>query len=169
MKTMRNRNHAKTARERDRFRISRLRPRLRVFGVLALGPGCTGESAVTEGRPNDPEPTIEASSAPDRNIALLTDRIWWRIDEEAPPGELRVFLSDGTMLMDSCGEVYRLARWEARGDSAIGWSEDGMGIAADVVVASDERLELRLHLVAGPEIQAFEPAQSPYVCPELPR
>ena len=72
-------------------------------------------------------------------------------------------------LMDSCVEVYRLARWEALGDNALRWDEDGMGITADVIVATNERLELRLHLAAGPEIQTFAPASSPFVCPELPR
>ena len=55
-------------------------------------------------------------------------RTWLSTDASAPPGTLRIFLADGTLLMDSCGETYRLAKWRSLGAGRIEWTEDGARI-----------------------------------------
>ena len=44
--------------------------------------------------------------------SLLVGRVWVRSDSTGLPGVMRVFLSDSTLIMDSCWETYRLARWQ---------------------------------------------------------
>ena len=82
---------------------------------------------------------------------------------------MRIFLSDGTLVMDSCWEVYRLAAWRPEGENGIVWSEDGQEIRAEVLEATDESLRLRLQLVDGPHDEDYVPAEVPYVCPEMAR
>nr|MDQ3417829.1 hypothetical protein [Acidobacteriota bacterium] len=57
-------------------------------------------------------------------------KVWMSTDPSAAPGTLRIFLPDGTLLMDSCGETYRLARWRAIDDRRIEWTEDAARIEA---------------------------------------
>ena len=59
-------------------------------------------------------------------------KTWLSTDASAARGTIRVFLSDGTLLMDSCGETYRLARWTSMNGTRIAWEEDGARIEADV-------------------------------------
>src|SRR5262245_7195784 len=55
---------------------------------------------------------------------LLVGKIWLSTDQTAAPGTLRVFLPDGTLVMTSCVETYRLARWTSMGAGRISWQED---------------------------------------------
>jgi hypothetical protein len=80
---------------------------------------------------------------------------------------MRIFLPDGTLVMDSCGEVYRLARWRAIDERRIEWQEDTARIEADVTQVSSDQLQLRLHLVGGEIKQEnYRLASVPFVCPE---
>ena len=93
-------------------------------------------------------------------------KAWLSTDSSAANGTIRVFLPDGTLLMDSCGETYRLARWTSIGDTQIAWEEDGAPIEADVTQAAADVLELRLHLRSEVKVERYRLAQVPYVCPD---
>jgi len=97
------------------------------------------------------------------------DRVWTSTDPSAAPGSLRVFVSDGTLLMTSCVEVYRLARWRQIRENQIEWEEDGRPIQATIANVNADRLHLRLQLVSEVREEAYEIAESPTVCPDLPR
>lgn len=100
----------------------------------------------------------------------LVNRIWVRDTGAGDlPGAMLVFLSDGTLIQDSCWETYRLSEWTRAGDGKVSWNEDGMEIAADVVSVDNDDLTLRLNLTGGPEEQKFEAAEAPFVCPDMPR
>ena len=73
-------------------------------------------------------------------------KTWLSTDSSAPRGTIRIFLPDGTLLMDSCGETYRLARWTSMTPTRIAWEEDTARIEADVTQAAADVLELRLQL-----------------------
>jgi hypothetical protein len=100
--------------------------------------------------------------------ARWEDRVWVRSDTSELPGQMRIFLSDGALLMDSCWEVYRLSRWRREAGDIV-WTEDGREIRAEVLEASDERLRLRLQLTDGPREEAYRRAEVPFVCPEMAR
>jgi hypothetical protein len=97
------------------------------------------------------------------------DHAWTRADDAAPRGSLWIFLSDGTLLQDSCFETHRLSRWTSVGDGTVRWDEDGAEIRATIERATDDSLVLRLHLVGGDEERRFVRAPAPDVCPDLPR
>ncbi len=103
------------------------------------------------------------------NRLALVDRVWTSTDPAAAPGSLRVFVSDGTLVMTSCVEVYRLARWQQTAEDQIEWDEDGARIQASIVDATDDRLHLQLQLVSEARDEEYEIARSPRVCPDLPR
>ena len=93
-------------------------------------------------------------------------KTWLSTDSSAPRGTIRIFLPDGTLLMDSCGETYRLARWTSIDASRIAWDEDGARIEADVSQAAADVLELRLQLKSEVKVERYRLAQVPYVCPD---
>lgn len=82
---------------------------------------------------------------------------------------MRLFLSDGTLLMDSCWETYRLSNWTMESDRLIRWQEDTAELHAEVLSLDESALTLQLRLRSGTEEQRFVPASVPYVCPDMPR
>lgn len=102
--------------------------------------------------------------------ASLTDRFWVQSEADAGlPGSMVVFLSEGTMLQDSCWETYRLSNWQMTGEESLSWEEDTMTIEADIVELDEAQLVLALHL--GEEIveKRYTVAAVPFVCPDMPR
>ena len=120
--------------------------------------------ACSPGPEGDPAMVARDASPPP-----FVGRVWVATDESAAPGTLRIFLSDGALLMDSCWETYRLAEWRALGDGRIEWREDGARIEAEVIQTVPDQLRLRLHLTGGIVEQAYRLAGLPFVCPDLPR
>jgi hypothetical protein len=97
----------------------------------------------------------------------LEDRVWVRTGSDLP-GSMVIFLSDGTLVQDSCWETHRLSAWKREGDTSLSWDEDGMEIRADVVSLSADELVLSLKLSGGDVEERFTPAEVPYVCPDMP-
>lgn len=109
------------------------------------------------------------TSAPMIGVSL-TDRVWVRSDDTSGmPGSMQLFLSDGTLLTDSCWETYRLSSWHMTSDTTLVWTEDGMDIPAEIVELTEAELVLALDLASETVTQRFEPAPVPYVCPDMPR
>jgi hypothetical protein len=96
-------------------------------------------------------------------------KVWLSTDASAAPGTLRIFLPNGMLLMDSCGETYRLARWRAIDDRRIEWQEDAARIEAETIQNSASHLQLRLRLVDGFKEETYRVAEVPFVCPDMPR
>lgn len=100
----------------------------------------------------------------------LLNRVWVKQDDASGmPGTMHVFLSDGTLVSDSCWETYRLSTWQQVSDTEISWDEDGMTISADIASLTGDELVLTLKLVGGDEEQRFALAEVPYVCPDMPK
>ncbi|MEO6394366.1 MAG: hypothetical protein ABIO40_00465 [Devosia sp.] len=117
------------------------------------------EDAVTESADDD----AEASDG-------LTDRVWVRTEDGQLPGALKIFLTDGTLVQDSCWETHRLSAWEMISPTSVKWNEDGVDIAADIRSLSASELVLALKLRDGSiEEQHYAPATIPYVCPDVPK
>ena len=102
--------------------------------------------------------------------ASLADKVWVRTEEGQPLGAMAIFLSDGTLVQDSCWETHRLSAWQMVGDKSVSWSEDGVEIAADIKTLTPGELVLTLKLRGGAtEDQHFAPATVPYVCKDMPK
>ena len=93
-------------------------------------------------------------------------RTWLSTDPSAPLGTLRIFLPDGTLVMDSCGETYRLAQWRAIGEGRIEWQEDTERIEAEVAQSAPDQLRLRLRLRSEIKEESYRLAHVPFVCPD---
>lgn len=101
--------------------------------------------------------------------SALTNRVWIKSSPDAPLGSMLMFLSDGTLVQDSCWETYRLSKWRADAADTLRWQEDTAGITATVVELTPSDLTLRLDLASAPDTVRYHAAAVPYVCPDLPR
>lgn len=110
-----------------------------------------------------------AEPAPAAEAAPYANRLWASTDAASAPGSLVAFFSDGTLMMDSCGEGYRLSRYEAVSDSLLRWTEDGVPVEAQILEASAGSLRLQMNLQGGPIEEAYRPAEVPFVCADTPR
>lgn len=99
----------------------------------------------------------------------LMNKVWILADDDGRPGVMRVFLSDGVLIQDSCWETYRLSDWRRTGENALAWSEDGVEIEAKIDTLSANALTLRLRLRSEEKVERYRVAVSPYVCPDMPR
>jgi uncharacterized lipoprotein YbaY len=110
-------------------------------------------------------PSVAAAQAP--AVPGFVGRTWLSTDADAAPGTLRIFLADGTLLMDSCGETYRLVTWRSPRPGRIEWSEDGARVEAEVTEPRTTELQLRLRLRGGgTRDERYRLATVPYVCPD---
>jgi len=81
-----------------------------------------------------------------------------------------VFLSNGTLIMTSCVETYRLAQWTLEPPASLTITEDPITrYGADIVRIDERSLALRLKLRSENVDLALELADTPYVCPDLRR
>lgn len=138
-----------------------------LFALLALWGVAVGPTAPCLAQALAAE-AADADSDLDETRRLLVDRVWQLSGSELP-GVILVFLSDGTLIQDSCWETHRLSPWTMTSGLALGWSEDGMDIAAEIVSIGESELVLRLLLSGGPQEQRYAPAEVPSVCPDMPR
>ena len=99
----------------------------------------------------------------------LVGRVWVSTDASAAPGTFRIFLADGTLVMDSCWETYRLAPWRPIDHRRIEWTEDTVRIEAQITQLTAERLQLRLQLRGEVKVETYRLATVPTVCPDMPR
>jgi hypothetical protein len=100
----------------------------------------------------------------------LTNKVWVKAgDDAALPGVIKIFLSDGTLVQDSCWETHRLSAWQKTGASSVAWNEDGTEIKADIVTLTASELVLSLRLKAGAIEERYQPAGVPSVCPDMPK
>jgi hypothetical protein len=136
--------------------------------VASQGFGCAGLVACVIAAACHSPATDQTAPADQRDTQpSFVGKAWLSTDPAAAPGTLRIFLTDGTLVMDSCVEVYRLARWKAIDERRIEWQEDTARIEADVTQVGSDQLQLRLHLVGGEIKQEnYRLAAVPFVCPE---
>jgi hypothetical protein len=136
-----------------------------LFALLAIWGVCSTASVPAFAEETATETSVEARiSKPG-----LTDRVWTKVEDAGLPGVMLIFLSDGTLVQDSCWETHRLSKWELTSDTTVRWNEDGTDIAADIVSLTDAELVLSLKLVGGAEEVRYIPANVPYLCPDMNR
>lgn len=140
---------------------------LLVLALLALG-GCYAQApeptAAPEPTPAAASPASPSDAAPDP----LAGTVWIRTDAGAPPGEMRIFLADGTLVVDSCWEVYALRTWRRTAEGLV--LVEDVEIPAKIVKLTPDELRLSLALRDGSHQEtAYRRATVPYVCPEMRR
>ena len=113
--------------------------------------------------PSAPPPAATPAPAAPR---AFVGKIWLSSDPAAVLGTMRIFLADGTLVMDSCFETYRLARWEALDGRRVAWQEDTARIEAEVDETTAGELRLRLQLTQEVKEERYRVADVPFVCPD---
>lgn len=108
-----------------------------------------------------------AGAQPTTQPRVFVGKTWLAADPTAPQGTIRAFLADGTLLMDSCFETYRLARWESLDERRIAWQEDTARIEAEVDDTTPGQLRLRLQLKQEIKEELYRVAPTPFVCPDV--
>ena len=98
---------------------------------------------------------------------MSVGKIWVSTDSSSPLGTFRIFLPDGTLVMDSCVETYRLAKWRAIDSRRVEWQEDTATIEAEIAQSSPDELLLRVRLGGQVTEQRYRLATVPYVCPDM--
>ena len=121
--------------------------------------------------PSDETETASVTESSDQTSqqALLMGKVWVKANSLGLPGVMQVFLPDGTLLMDSCWETYRLEKWQAVSEDTLVWQEDTEEIQAQIVELTETTLRLRLALRADTLEQIFRVAEVPYLCPDMER
>lgn len=119
----------------------------------------------------DDAPTAGSSSeSSDDDSGDLTNRVWVKTgDETALPGVIKIFLSDGTLVQDSCWETHRLSAWQMTSAKSLTWTEDGAEIKADIVTLTADELVLSLQLKGGAVEEHYTPSPVPATCPDIPK
>lgn len=136
-----------------------------LFALLAMW-GVGALPAMAE----DAAPADDDAAVAEEAGEGLTNRVWTKEEKEGDlPGVMRVFLSDGTLISDSCWETHRLSAWKQDGDTKISWDEDGMPINAEILSLTADELVLKLDLVGGAVEERYIAASVPYLCPDMPR
>jgi hypothetical protein len=142
-----------------------------VCGVALFMAGCTG-ALPTQDAVSPRASSVSPAPIPtaDRTTEQLVNTAWRVTSGNRAPGTLFVFLSNGTLVMTSCVEVYRLATWRAETTDRLTIVEDAtVQYTADIRTLSQNSLSLRLNLRSEQVDLTLEAAQAPFVCPDLPR
>jgi hypothetical protein len=144
---------------------------VRALALLLLGSltACGPPAADRAELASDSAPTAGDASGSPRDA--LVDKVW-RVTAPAgrPQGSLYVFLSNGTLIMTSCVETYRLAQWTFDPPASLTITEDPITrYGADIVRIEDRSLAMRLKLRSENVDLVLELVDTPYVCPDLPR
>ncbi len=113
--------------------------------------------------PEIPSVAIPGSGAkPTRE--MVENRVWLAEDADQAPGSFLVFLSDGTLVMDSCGETWRLAPWRWVEDGILVWEEDAATVRAEVVLVGPDALVLLLEPGKLDLTRSYRAAAPPELC-----
>lgn len=145
---------------------SRTAPRIGSLALLAtLLAACGG--APTPAPTATPASSAASVTPPeDRSQLPFVGKVWMASMPGSALGSMLIFLPDGTLVMDSCFETYRLSKWGMAGER-VRWLEDTIPIEADIKVIRNN--ELRLRIGGMEQERVYVTASVPYTCPSMPR
>jgi hypothetical protein len=139
-----------------------------LFALMAIwGVGLGGATLPARADELAPDTAAEAKALADTPAEGFVNRVWQKEETGDLPGVVRIFLSDGTLVMDSCWETHRLATWRMLGENRLSWDEDGTDISARIADLAADSLTLVLDLKGGPVEEHYTAAPVPSVCPEM--
>ena len=121
-------------------------------------------SASSAASPTQAEPaSISAApaTAPTTSPATFVNRVWRVADSTAvAPGQLYVFLSEGTLVMTSPSATPSLGTWRRDGDGFT-MVEEGRPYRVDILALTDQEFRIRSHNPGQPVDIRLVPAGFP--------
>lgn len=134
----------------SRLRVGALAITLSVVLVIA---GCTPEDAPPSDGP--PPATLKSIKVGPDSFA---DRVWIVAEsEQVAVGELRVFLSEGTLVMASPYGTPAFGTWRYA-DGRLTITEEGRQYQVDILQASESDFRIRIHSPGEPVTVHFKRA-----------
>ncbi len=104
-------------------------------------------------------PQSTDSPAPTTGSASFVNRVWVVAEsEQIQPGELRVFLSDGTLVMASPRATPSLGQWATEG-GRLTITEEGQNYPAEILALSENAFRIRINGPGEPVEILFAPAR----------
>jgi hypothetical protein len=139
--------------------------------TISLGDltACSSPPASDEAASRPTNVQVAVPAGDESPTARLVNTVW---KVTAPAGRARgsfyIFLSDGTLVMTSCVETYRLATWRSDAAGRIAIAEDeAVKYEAEILEIQDRQARLRLDLRNERIELTLHAADAPYVCPDL--
>jgi hypothetical protein len=129
---------------------------LAMIAVVTAG-GCTADRPSTE-RPATSTPARE--TAPPRAASFI-NKVWTVVEsEQVARGELRVFLSNGTLVMASSSNTSTPAfgTWSYN-DRRLTITEEGLKYDVDILELTGDTFRIRIHSPGEPVVIRFAPAE----------
>ncbi len=132
----------------------------RVIGIIVLAmlaaAGCTqressprGSTATTGGQP------------PAAALATFVNRVWVVAESDhVAPGELRVFLSEGTLVMASSHGTPAFGAWTYQ-EGRLTITEEGLKYDVVILELTEDAFRIRIHGPGKPIEIRFAPAEQP--------
>ena len=126
-----------------------------ILGVLACSPGGERQTRVPETKASEPQPSATPAPA---GPASFVNRVWQVAESSGmTPGQLVVFLSEGTLVFASPHETPALGTWTHDGQ-ALTMVEEGISYPTDIVSLSPNEFKIRSHNPGGVVETRFVPA-----------
>lgn len=132
----------------------------RIFGIVV-----TALLTMTGCSPPDSAPTVSSRTTTEEIStdapASFVNRVWVVAEsEQVAPGELRVFLSEGTLIMASPHATPALGTWRLH-DGQLTITEEGREYKVEMLELSENAFRLRIHGPGEPVDIRFKPAGRP--------
>jgi hypothetical protein len=119
-------------------------PPLSVVIAMALAASATS-CAPPPATPDPPSPAPRAAPAPPAAPVSFVNRVWQVAESSAvAPGQLYVFLSEGTLVVASPSGTPSLGRWSPAG-AGLTMIEGGISHPTDIVALTATEFHLRSH------------------------
>ena len=130
---------------------------MRVLGVVIAAllavSGCSSRDASQRS-------SVETTGVERPPVAPVTfiNRVWVVAEsEQVAPGELRVFLSDGTLVLASPHGTPAFGTWNYQ-EGRLTISEEGLKYDVDILELTRDSFRIRIHSPGEPVVILFAPA-----------
>ena len=128
-----------------------------VISVLALA-ACERSGPAKPAATPSENPAPPEEPAPVEASAAFVNRVWAVSEsKQVAPGDLRVFLSDGTLVMASPHSEPAFGRWRY-GNGRLTITEEAQDYPVDILGLSENAFRIRMHSPGEPVEILFKPA-----------
>jgi hypothetical protein len=126
------------------------------MAIAVLAAGCSLAAACSAGSPPDQHASPTSGAAPS-----FVNKVWTVAEsQQVAPGELRVFLSNGTLVMASSTGTPAFGTWKYK-DGRLTITEEGIPYSVDIMELTSETFQIRIHNPGEPVVIRFALADSP--------
>jgi heat shock protein HslJ len=128
----------------------------RILATLTLT--CVAAACSQSESPKSGPAPLPSAEPPAEQVSFV-NKVWSVAESgQVEVGALRVFLSDGTLVMASPGSEPAFGRWSQDGDR-LTITEEGQAYDTDVLQLSEETFRIRMHSPGEPVVMLLRPAE----------